>query len=224
MLCSNRLEQVAKDVMCMFSSRSELYTSKLTSVVCATRANVNTPVRLRSYPSKFDPSTGCTIWQAARATSAAPLYFKPITFGKPEQVYVDGGLHCNNPVRVLYDEAKNVWNTSSGRTIDCIISIGTGSLSLIPVRKRVDELLRTVVRMATDTEDTAQQFCNEINNMPSTERPAYFRFNVDKGLETIALEEWKHFSTLAEATNDYLNGNRELVDSCVEALLSVAGT
>ncbi|KMP02317.1 hypothetical protein CIRG_10140 [Coccidioides immitis RMSCC 2394] len=81
---------------------------------------------LRSYPSKWEPNTGCTIWQAARATSAAPLYFNGIKFGVPPITYVDGGLHNNNPVRILYEEAMGLINASSGQTIGCIVNTGNG--------------------------------------------------------------------------------------------------
>ncbi|KMU90120.1 hypothetical protein CIHG_07930 [Coccidioides immitis H538.4] len=94
--------------------------------VCATRGIVHTPVLLRSYPSKWEPNTGCTIWQAARATSAAPLYFNGIKFGVPPITYVDGGLHNNNPVRILYEEAMGLINASSGQTIGCIVNTGNG--------------------------------------------------------------------------------------------------
>ena len=137
--------------------------------------------------------------------------------------YLDGGLHCNNPVRVLYDEAKSIWDTSRGQTVACIVSIGTGRPPLSAVGKRADELLRSMVKMATDTEGTAQDFANEVYNMPEADRPAYFRFNVEKGLEAIGLEEWEHFAKLTEATNTYLDGQREQIDVCIKALLSIAG-
>jgi predicted acylesterase/phospholipase RssA len=35
------------------------------------------------------------LWQVARATSAAPMYFSPITI--EDKSYVDGGLGTNNP-------------------------------------------------------------------------------------------------------------------------------
>ena len=35
--------------------------------------------------------------------------------------FIDGAVRYNNPIRVLYDEAKSVW---PGCPIACIISIG----------------------------------------------------------------------------------------------------
>jgi hypothetical protein len=138
--------------------------------------------------------------------------------------YVDGGLHNNNPVRILYDEARSVWDVPSGQSFTCVaISIGTGSPPLSTVGKRADELLRSMVKIATDTENAARDFANEIYHTPEGSRPAYFRFNVQRGLEGIGLEEWKHFEKLTEATKIYLDGLRENVDCCVNALLSVTG-
>jgi len=45
---------------------------------------------------------GCKIWQAARATSAAPTFFKRIKIGR-KQEYIDGGMGCNNPSEVVLD-------------------------------------------------------------------------------------------------------------------------
>jgi predicted acylesterase/phospholipase RssA len=135
--------------------------------------------------------------------------------------YVDGGIHNNNPVRVLYDEARSVWSISGGQNIACIVTIGTGSPPLPAVGKRADELLRSMVKIATDTENTARDFANHIYSIPEAARPGYFRFNVQKGLETIGLEEWEHSNTVSEATIAYLDGLRENVDSCVNTLLSV---
>ena len=56
------------------------------------------PVYLRSYKNPQIQSVlpDCLIWQAGRATSAAPTYFTPIKVGEYE--LVDGGLLANNPL------------------------------------------------------------------------------------------------------------------------------
>ena len=131
-------------------------------------------------------------------------------------------MHYNNPVRVLWDEANTVWNDRSSRTIGCIISIGTGKPPLHAIGKRADEIVRTLLKMATDTETTAQEFADTNRHIDQAQRPAYFRFNVEQGLENIGLEEWKHFETLAEATDAYLNGKRQEIDDCVNCLVSLS--
>ena len=75
----------------------------------------------RSYGFEKDETP---IWQAARATSAAPGFFPPawVNIPAPPGWYVDGGLRANNPSGEAIVEGKNHWNTKK-----CfIVSIGTG--------------------------------------------------------------------------------------------------
>lgn len=215
------VEQLKKEEGVKFDEAAPL-TEGCRVVVCATNKDVNKAVRLRSYRSSWEPSTKCTIWQAARATSAAPLYFDSIAFGMPPMSYVDGGLHYNNPVRVLVDEAKSIWKGTLARSVGCIISIGTGAPPLSAVGDRGLEILESVKATVTDTEDTAQEFENELEHMDAAERPAYFRFNVHN-MQKIGLEEWKEFQTLTGATNDYLSTQRREIGNCVDSLLRLAG-
>ncbi|KAJ5501242.1 calcium-independent phospholipase [Penicillium expansum] len=82
-------------------------------------------------------------------------------------------------------------------------------------------LIKSLEAIVTNTQETAEMFANEIADLASTERPHYFRFNVDQGLENIGLEEWREFETLTVATDAYLKAHRRDVDSCVEAFLGL---
>ncbi|KAJ4183356.1 hypothetical protein NW755_009847 [Fusarium falciforme] len=74
------------------------------------------------------------LWEAARATSAAPLYFPPFsregnhdaTRDGTKQVYLDGGLWHNNPIRIADSEARAIWPNDKHAHPDMILSIGTG--------------------------------------------------------------------------------------------------
>jgi patatin-like phospholipase/acyl hydrolase len=48
------------------------------------------PFKLRTYSTEEYPADNCTIWQAARATSAATTFFDPVTFGVPRVTYIVG--------------------------------------------------------------------------------------------------------------------------------------
>jgi patatin-like phospholipase/acyl hydrolase len=66
----------------------------------AQAGNNRAPVFLRSYknPNNLEDSAlvNMKLWQAARATSAAPAYFKPLQVNG--YTLVDGGLGANNPL------------------------------------------------------------------------------------------------------------------------------
>ncbi len=60
--------------------------------------NNRAPLFLRSYqnPQEMSALPDIKIWEAARATSAAPAYFAPLQVG--HFTLVDGGLGPNNPL------------------------------------------------------------------------------------------------------------------------------
>jgi predicted acylesterase/phospholipase RssA len=68
----------------------------------------------------------------ARATSAAPTFFKPLklqTQGLQEYYYlVDGGVFANNPVVCAFVEAKNMFPDADDFMI---VSLGTGDVTYI---------------------------------------------------------------------------------------------
>jgi patatin-like phospholipase/acyl hydrolase len=46
------------------------------------------PIKFRTYSTTDFLADTCTIWQAARATSAATTFFEPVTFGIPNITYI----------------------------------------------------------------------------------------------------------------------------------------
>ena len=68
----------------------------------------------------FDETSDYTYFDAARATSAAPTYFKAYELG--EHRFVDGGICCNNPSVAAVTHARKLWPDEEIE----IYSIGTG--------------------------------------------------------------------------------------------------
>jgi Patatin-like phospholipase len=93
--------------------------------VVATRGQIaNGPVKLfRSYGHDRDETP---MWQVARATTAAPVFFPPALVDS--EWFVDGGVNANNPTSEAVAEGKNHWKTTKCFTV----SVGTGK------PKRVD--------------------------------------------------------------------------------------
>lgn len=168
---------------------------------------VNSSPRLfRSYISR-DPCYNPTIWEAARATSAAPGFFKRISIGEPgvKEDFVDGALGYNNPVQLAVQEA--ILGYDPDTKVACIVSIGTGKTRLAGFEKpsllqRVIpiDLIKTLATMATSSETASKILEERYRNCPGL----YHRLNVETGLTEIALGEWEKLSEVKTHTLAYL--------------------
>ncbi|KAK7737416.1 hypothetical protein SLS53_006489 [Cytospora paraplurivora] len=149
----------------------------------------NTTVRLRTYEVEGDRFPDCKIYEAARATTAASTYFKPMTLKDDrgnEGEFVDAALGRNNPITVLTEEAIKLFGTQ--RRLGCMVSLGTGSrrAELMQARARREtgkqflSLLKVMKESTTDTQRDHSQMVLKFKNFPGI----YFRFDV-KGASTI---------------------------------------
>lgn len=181
----------------------------------------------RSYDSKNKRADTCFIWQAARATTAAPTYFPPITIDepKPPASYIDGGLKHNNPSALAIEEAGLLWPTVKRFTL---VSIGTGrqGLGILPelpmstsiflkipflgmfmkAAKGVAALkamTRLGVESCTASEEVHERITKVANSDDSDLQFPYYRFDVD-GVDKIELQEWKKIPELGEITTSYI--------------------
>jgi hypothetical protein len=143
------------------------------------------------------------IWEACRATSAASSFFDPITVGRYGEEFVDGATGANNPVWEVWNEAQLMWGPEPLESrIKCLVSIGTGVPSLKPFRDDIFCIGKTLVAIATETEQTAERFRRDKSYLDNTGR--YYRFNVARGLEDIGLEETSRRKEIAAATRRYV--------------------
>lgn len=130
------------------------------------------------------------IWQVARATSAAPTYFKPPVIDGLE--YVDGGFGANNPCAEIYNEVL-VMNNNSKECASIILSIGTGRNNEARRFKgtgfqRYLNYLKFARKWASDSEETHEVMLKESGRGGSLK---YFRLNVEEGLDLMKLDEWR---------------------------------
>ena len=171
------------------------------SFVCAINADnmdANIPVLFRTYES-LEPHPNCKIWEAARATSAAPTFFKHIKIGRAH--YIDGGLGRNNPSRVVLDEAKRLFGA---RHIGCLVSIGTGLAETISVKKPrafvPTDISDTLKAITSDCGATHEAMLGLFAKLPTT----YFRLNVAHGMQRIKISEWERLGNVEAHTAQYM--------------------
>ncbi|XP_033612783.1 calcium-independent phospholipase A2-gamma isoform X1 [Fukomys damarensis] len=115
---------------------------------------------------------GCQykMWQAIRASSAAPGYFAEYALGN--DLHQDGGLLLNNPSALAMHECKCLWPDVP---LECIVSLGTGRYESDVKNTTTYTSLKTklsnVINSATDTEEVHIMLDGLLP--PDT----YFRFN-----------------------------------------------
>jgi tetratricopeptide (TPR) repeat protein len=191
-------------------------------MLCVTRTAIAKPDVLRNYISK-DPTAenySCSIWEAASATAAAPIYFKSVRLESSGQEFSDGGLHRNNPVNETVTEIGRIreWE---GRKIGCLVSIGTGSSKISSVPSNIAKFLAKAVEMLTDAERIADDFAISPTGRGLANEERYFRFNVPQGIEDLKLDDYKATGKMEALTTFYLSkaGSGRDVERCAQPLL-----
>ena len=186
------------------------------------------PQALRTYASKHEEALNCTIWQAARATSAAPTFFVPIEIGSPTKSFIDAGLGFNNPGQALRLEAGQIWGDVFGNldykaSIGCFLSIGTGFAEVArldnaeTLKAKISSkfqvplpAVQVMKAIVSGTEPVAQQL-----EFDFLHTPIYHRFNVEQGLQAVELFEYEKLPRIVVDTSEYLSRRRVQVSQCV---------
>ena len=168
----------------------------------ALNMNAQIPRLFRTYQAPKYPAPNCTVWEAVRATSAAPIFFKRIVVnGEP---YIDAGMGCNNPVQHVLQEAELMF---PNRHVACIISIGAGQAQTISIpnpgwfqRILPLKVVDAIRKIATDCEASAHVAARRFERTPGI----YFRFNVEQGLQGVGLEQWERLDEVRAHAGQYI--------------------
>ncbi|KAF3062292.1 Calcium-independent phospholipase A2-gamma [Daldinia childiae] len=188
--------------------------------VCVTSKITSNVDALRSYRSVHPTIVNydCTIWEAASATSAAPVFFKYVKFRTGDEFF-DGGLRRNNPVEEALNECRQEKDLKD-RELGCLISIGTGFHKIEGISSSLSRLLKAAVRMITDSQDTADRFLRSDEGLKLESSGRYFRFNVPQGMEDLRMDEHKETVRMRALTENYLHKmeNGRMVAKCAEVL------
>ena len=192
--------------------------------VCATRMHTTSSILLRTYTPR-DPGQAnhsVKIWQAARATSAAPPLFDPITIEDCGLTLLDGAFRLNNPINETLSEACDI---DPSREYGCVISIGTG-VADVPSLENSRFLLKVAhacVQISLDCEDVAAKFVKGPTGRQIHQDGRYFRFNVPRRLHSVGIDDWEKHEAVQEYVETYLETMSQQLDSCARTLLVLSG-
>jgi len=168
---------------------------------------MSAPRLFRSYEVNANQGYNCTVWEAACATTAAPKFFKAISIGDKDlkEQFISASLGYSNPVTLVLDEAENVFGHL--QKVACVISIGTGHPGTISWESSgtcgqifTADLVNILAKISADCESTAEQLLKCFALLSGV----YYRLNVEQGLQSITLVDWKKLSEIRTHTLQYL--------------------
>ncbi|EWY81854.1 hypothetical protein FOYG_16063 [Fusarium oxysporum NRRL 32931] len=201
----------------------------------------STPYRFQRAPQ---PDREMKVWEAARATAAAPPYFKPYEKPETKEMYIDGALYHNCPVWVAHHEKRLIWGDVSGRLPDLLVSVGTGfhkhdstgdpAGRLSPHHKQqagkqslITQLYKTGSGRLGDILNCNriwESFLTENSQLHGRSIPdgeqRYIRINPDLGENVPRLDDVSMMEEVERKTSRYLKQNRELVKETAHRLIA----
>ncbi|KAI0483868.1 acyl transferase/acyl hydrolase/lysophospholipase [Xylaria cf. heliscus] len=181
--------------------------STKTVVVAITKENVNAPpTLLKSYDSSTN-FRSCSIWEIARATSAATTFFESIRIGRDEIEFIDAGFGYNNPCELLIREAERIF--PADRELN-ILSIGTGIGDVVAIKDKRLSIIQALKKMATSSSKVETSLYEKYGDAGR-----YYRFAVNEGLGNVALSDWELTSQISAHTHNYLKSQQKRIELCV---------
>lgn len=165
--------------------------------------------------SAFIGSCKHEVWQAIRASSAAPYYLDD--FSDDVHRWQDGAIVANNPTVFSIREAQLLWPDTR---IDCLVSIGCGSVPT-KVRKggwRYLDTGQVLIESACSVDRVEEALSTLLPMLPEIQ---YFRFNpvderCDMELDETDPSVWLK---LEGAVQEYIQNNSHAFKNVCERLL-----
>jgi hypothetical protein len=164
-------------------------------------------------------------WEAARATSAAPTYFKALCHESSKQTFWDGGVYNNNPINIAERERKLIWPALAEQEPDIVVSIGTlfcaktenkRTAKWPPSPKGIVNNFKFLAKMASDVLHTTLNSQRTWEEFISVRRPAgpekgrYIRLNPELNVQPPKLDEVDQLAYLEEVTRFHIIGDHKL--------------
>lgn len=178
-----------------------------------TPGDLSSCYRFRTYHTRSNNTPNCTILEAARAAIASPSLFKPVRLADMD--FIDASVNYANPIKEAMQEAQYACGIE--KEVACIVSIGTGKgeLESMKASLRFNNSIPALSKISLDSERTHTELESRFQNLG-----IYFRFNVERGLETLAFQEWKYSSAIRTHVNAYIDGPivTKQLDTAVQAM------
>ena len=173
-------------------------------------------------------------WEAARATSAAPTYFKPFHHEPSKQVYSDGGIYHNNPIEIADRERRLIWPAQQDLEPDVIVSIGTlfcekrkdrkaprwvgSSKGIVAHGRFLQKMAQDHLHTSLDSEKTWRKYM-DIRKPNGSDKGRYVRLNPEVPEHPPKLDDVGKVRFLQETTR-YLIGEDVKIKALAQRLVA----
>lgn len=213
--------------------------------MCSTLADKGESILLRSYcqPEDARPITKdakrasekgyvdeIPIKNAARATSAAPIYLPPENWGG--MTFWDGGVLNNNPVDQLWNARYDlVRQGEHAPPVLCVLSLGCGWSDDKPsfLVKILNTLTRFMEKFMANTEAKHRDFQRLVQRVNAHDKQdealEYFRLNPNVGKHKFDMANPSIMAELEEITREYIhrpksnkNGGADDIEGCAQLI------
>ncbi|KAF8852713.1 hypothetical protein BDZ45DRAFT_807214 [Acephala macrosclerotiorum] len=197
--------------------------------------NYNRPKKVAEPDYKFErPQDGygeMKTWEACRATSAAPTYFKPFHNLRTSHSYLDGALYYNNPARVAHQERKLLWPDFETHAPDILLSIGSSCAPRSKHERDVRNVNTRVYRVALnrfdnilDAQHAWDQFEQEVREPFQGSKGPYIRLNPELKSKKVKLDDVKSLPELKRRVAECLKTNQWMTETKAVARRLVASS
>ncbi|KAG2497865.1 hypothetical protein HYH03_004131 [Edaphochlamys debaryana] len=157
------------------------------------------------------------IWQAVRASSAAPYYLDDFVCG--EDRYQDGAATANNPAILALQQARLLW---PGARLEALVSIGCGAAPTVRRERGAHAVLDTgaVLVDAATSPDRADEALSTL--LPLVPGARYFRFQPVHERCAMELDDVNpsHWAALQAAVDEYCVAHSARMDELADLLTS----
>ncbi|KAF8242916.1 hypothetical protein K440DRAFT_664454 [Wilcoxina mikolae CBS 423.85] len=175
------------------------------------------------------------VWEAARATSAAPRFFKPFYHEESGNIFSDGALTFNNPIEIAEYERKMLWPDHMHP--DILLSIGTGGepkeefelgsdlrdpisqKGLVGYLKRLKAIVAHQNKHVMNSELAWENFRGR-KNLEKLEDQAYLRLNMELLDRIPRIDQVEDLDFLIGEATKYAEDNEVMINNTVTKLIA----
>ncbi|PVF95076.1 hypothetical protein CPB86DRAFT_875976 [Serendipita vermifera] len=174
--------------------------------VCASpTADTSMTQVFRTFRTQLEAPVDITVAQAVRVTCALPGWFTPTKIGKKvqEREYIACQGSLTNPIKVALKECNDVFGPE--RRVACILSLGAGETGPIPAS--LYDKVSTPYQLSQSITSACRMVDEDMCGLFGY-TSVYYRFSVDRGLESPEKFEGNNFGDISAHAHVYLSQTR----------------